>query len=63
VVAVVTGVNKVRVLPAQLGGDALGDLVIEFKVIQGKTPLLPLQAIDAAEIELVAQPRSKMDIA
>jgi hypothetical protein len=63
VVAVVAGVNKVRVLPAELRCDALGDLVIELKVIQLKTPLLSPQTIGATKVELIAQPRPKMSVA
>jgi hypothetical protein len=62
VVAVVAGVNKVRVLPAEVGGDALGDLVIELKVIQLKTPLLSLQTIDATKVEFIPQPRPKVSV-
>src|ERR1017187_9047104 len=61
-VAVVAGINKIRVLAAQVGCDALGDLMIELKVIQLGTPLFAFQAIDAAEVELVAQPRAMVGV-
>ncbi len=62
VVAVVAGVNKVSIFPAQIGGNALGALIIGLKSMQLETPLLALQAIDAPEVELVAQPWAKMGI-
>jgi aspartate 1-decarboxylase len=54
VIAVVAGVNQIRVLAAQARCDTLGDLVIELEFTQMEAPQLALQAVDAPEVELVA---------
>jgi hypothetical protein len=50
------GIHQICVVPAQVRCDALGDLVVEFKVVQLETPLLALQTINATEGELVPKP-------